>query len=338
VRRLDRVTCRGPRHRPIAGDRQALDCPFLAGCIGPRAHARLDVDGEPSRPWIPVALFFGPAPSKRDNRDTWSRPSRQHSLRFWRAHLLLFPDAVLPIRKNRASRKWKPAWCATCAGAAPPPLDRLRTKSILPRELPRPRLPSAQGLVLLDTRKPRAGDCRQLCGHVFVFSDRRTWTRLRATRGSSSTHRSPQGQEPDRGMGGGAIIGARNMTLPSRVTPLAHAPGHGQVRRDEVDRVPVSPGDMMPFGKECRDLPRGTGTNESDEHYGSVTIGRHPSAPHQDRFPKVGDPAREAHSMFRPTSSLTITCAMSSGSYQRRELRRLFPRDDSDGTRGTSDS
>jgi hypothetical protein len=168
-------------------------------------------------------------------------------------------------------------------------------------------------LVLLDTRQAEGGGdwSGSFVGTSFIFSDRANLETLEGDpRFFFDDSRSPQGQGTgtEEWGGGGDYWGGRNMTLPFAGHPVgARSPASARSVEDRIESAyRFLLADMMPFGKNAVICLEHGGTNQSDEHYQSVTYWYgipSPSLVRTDRL-KVGDLADEqAHRYLSPDAS-----------------------------------
>jgi D-arabinan exo alpha-(1,3)/(1,5)-arabinofuranosidase (non-reducing end) len=168
-------------------------------------------------------------------------------------------------------------------------------------------------LVLLDTRKAEGGGdwSGSFVGTSFIFSDRANLETLEGDpRFFFDDSRSPQAQGTgtEEWCGGGDYWGGRNMTLPFAGHPVgARSPASARSPEDRIESAyRFLLADMMPFGKNALICLEHGGTDESSEHYQSVTYWYgipSPSLIKTDRL-KVGDPSDErAHQYRSPGAS-----------------------------------
>ena len=208
-------------------------------------------------------------------------------------------------------------------------------------------------LVLLDTRQAEGSVdwSGSFVGTSFIFSDR---ARLETLEGDPrfffDDSRSPQGQGTgtEEWGGGGDYWGGRNMTLPFAGHPVgARDPASAINSEDRIESAyRFLLADMMPFGKNAVICLEHGGTDDSDEHYRSVTYWYgipSPSLVLTDRF-KVGDPADErAHRYSSPDASapypITSRYELGVDHVAGPGSREVFPAETDTGrrTRGTSE-
>jgi hypothetical protein len=168
-------------------------------------------------------------------------------------------------------------------------------------------------LVLLDTRQAEGGGdwSGSFVGTSFIFSDRANLETLEGDpRFFFDDSRSPQAQGTgtEEWCGGGDYWGGRNMTLPFAGHPVgARSPASAKGAEDRIESAyRFLLADMMPFGRNALICLEHGGTDESTEHYQSVTYWYGiPSASlvRTDSL-KVGDGADErAHHYLSPDAS-----------------------------------
>ena len=134
-------------------------------------------------------------------------------------------------------------------------------------------------LVLLDTTKAEGGGdwSGHLAGTSFIFSHRAVLNTLEGDPRfyfDDSLTPQAQGTGTEEWGGGGDYWGGRNMTLPFAGHPVgAVKPESAKDPEDLIEsayRFLLS--DLMPFGKNARITLEHGGTNESTEHYETVTL------------------------------------------------------------------
>jgi hypothetical protein len=168
-------------------------------------------------------------------------------------------------------------------------------------------------LVLLDTREAEGGGdwSGTFVGTSFIFSDRADLETLEGDpRFFFDDSRSPQAQGTgtEEWCGGGDYWGGLNMTLPFAGHPVgARSPASARSSEDRIESAyRFLLADMMPFGRSALICLEHGGTDESVEHYQSVTYWYGiPSASlvRTDSF-KVGDASDErAHRYQSPDAS-----------------------------------
>ncbi|MDR3623384.1 MAG: DUF2961 domain-containing protein [Paludisphaera borealis] len=172
---------------------------------------------------------------------------------------------------------------------------------------------AGKDLVLLDTRKAEGeGDwAGHLVGTSFIFSHN---ARLDTLEGDprfffdDSQTPQAQGTGTEEWGGGGDYWGGRNMTLPFAGHPIGEKDAKSAV--NDLDKIESAYrfllADLMPFGKNARIQLEHGGTNESTEHYETVTYwyGTPGHALIQTDAFQVGDEASEqAHRYVSPNAS-----------------------------------
>jgi hypothetical protein len=176
---------------------------------------------------------------------------------------------------------------------------------------PRPEL--GKDLVLLDTRKVEGSAewSGHLAGTSFIFSHRANLSTLEGDPRfffDDSLTPQAQGTGTEEWGGGGDYWGGRNMTLPFAGHPVGAA--SARAARGEEDKIESAYrfllADVMPFGKNARICLEHGGTNESTEHYETVTYwygAPSPSLRQTDEL-QVGDADSErAHGYHSPDAS-----------------------------------
>jgi hypothetical protein len=306
----------------------------------------------------PVALFFGAGTLyNRDNREYLVK-AFPVSIRFdsGRAHLAcyfpmpFFRSARIELRGNGSAGVRDLRW-----GLRLQPLDEAPNQvgyfhaSYRDHGVPE----RGRDLVLLDTRKAEGGGdwSGSFVGTSFVFSDRANLDTLEGDpRFFFDDSRSPQGQGTgtEEWGGGGDYWGGRNMTLAFAGHPVgARDPATAKCAEDEVESAyRFLLADMMPFGRNAVICLEHGGTNESDEHYGSVTYwyGIPSASVIRTDSLKVGDPADErAHQYVSPDASepyaITSRYELGLDHVDGPNSQEVFPAETDFGrkTRGTSE-
>jgi hypothetical protein len=176
---------------------------------------------------------------------------------------------------------------------------------------PRPEL--GKDLVLLDTRQVEGSKewSGHLAGTSFIFSHLANLTTLEGDPRfffDDSLTPQAQGTGTEEWGGGGDYWGGRNMTLPFAGHPVG-APS-AKAARNEEDKIESAYrfllADIMPFGKNARICLEHGGTNESTEHYETVTYwygAPSPSLRMTDEL-RIGDAVSEkAHRYHSPAAS-----------------------------------
>jgi hypothetical protein len=170
-----------------------------------------------------------------------------------------------------------------------------------------------EDLVLLDTRgtEGSADWSGSFIGTSFIFSDRANLNTLEGDpRFSFDDSQTPQAQGTgtEEWGGGGDYWGGKNMTLPFAGHPTgAQNPAKAQNNEDKIESAyRFLLADMMPFGRNAIIHLEHGGTDDSTEHYRTVTYWYGlPAASlvRTDRL-QIGDPASEhAHHYYSPNAS-----------------------------------
>jgi len=205
-------------------------------------------------------------------------------------------------------------------------------------------------LVLLDTRETEGGGdwTGSFVGTSFIFSHNANLTTLEGDpRFFFDDSLTPQGQGTgtEEWGGGGDYWGGRNMTLPFAGHPCGARSAKEAI--DERDKIESAYrfllADLFPFGRNARICLEHGGTNESSEHYETVTYwyGLPGASVVQTDALQVGDAANEqSHHYVSPDASepQTITSRYEWGVDQVGE-REIYPEQTDVGrtTRGTSE-
>ncbi len=169
-------------------------------------------------------------------------------------------------------------------------------------------------LVLLDTRETEGGGdwSGQLVGTSFIFSHAAVLNTLEGDpRFFFDDSRTPQAQGTgtEEWGGGGDYWGGENMTLPFAGHPAGAK--NAQAARDEDDKIESAYrfllADLMPFGRNARIQLEHGGTNESTEHYETVTYwyGLPAASLVQTDELMVGDDASEKQHGYRSPEAST---------------------------------
>jgi hypothetical protein len=141
---------------------------------------------------------------------------------------------------------------------------------------PKPEL--GKDLVLLDTRKTEGSEewSGHLAGTSFIFSHQANLSTLEGDPRfffDDSLTPQAQGTGTEEWGGGGDYWGGRNMTLPFAGHPVGAV--NAKAAKSEEDKIESAYrfllADLMPFGKNARICLEHGGTNESTEHYETVT-------------------------------------------------------------------
>jgi hypothetical protein len=174
-----------------------------------------------------------------------------------------------------------------------------------------------QDLVLLDTRKVEGSEdwSGHLVGTSFIFSHRAVLNTLEGDPRfffDDSLTPQAQGTGTEEWCGGGDYWGGRNMTLPFVGHPVGAV--NAKEAKNEEDKIESGYrfllADLMPFGRNARICLEHGGTNESTEHYETVTYWYgvpSPSLVKTDEL-QLGEPASEkAHGYHSPEASAPYT-------------------------------
>lgn len=168
-------------------------------------------------------------------------------------------------------------------------------------------------LVLLDTRETEGGGdwSGSLIGTSFIFSDRANLTTLEGDpRFFFDDSQTPQayGTGTEEWGGGGDYWGGQDMTLPFAGHPTgarsAVAALNSEDKIESAYRFLLA--DLMPFGRDARIQLEHGGTDESTEHYQTLTYwyGAPAASLVKTDELKIGDTASEsAHDYFSPDAS-----------------------------------
>jgi hypothetical protein len=176
-----------------------------------------------------------------------------------------------------------------------------------------PKPERGKDLVLLDTRATEGSKdwSGHLVGTSFIFSHR---ARLDTLEGDprfffdDSQTPQAQGTGTEEWCGGGDYWGGRNMTLPF----AGHPAGARSAKEAKCDEDKIESAyrfllaDLMPFGKNARICLEHGGTNESTEHYETVTYwyGTPAASLRQTDVLQIGDADSEkAHGYHSPDAS-----------------------------------
>jgi hypothetical protein len=284
-----------------------------------RARLRVTWDDRPE-PSIdaPVALFYGTG-------SLYNRDGREYLVKGFPVHVRYGADRVhlacyFPMPFFRSAR----IELAGLEGSAFPdirwnvrytpytdPAHHVAYFHATYRDHPRPE--PGKDLVLLDTIQTE-GDADwsgHLVGTSFIFSHR---AELRTLEGDprfffdDSLTPQAQGTGTEEWGGGGDYWGGRNMTLPFAGHPVGAR--NAKSAKNEEDKIESAYrfllADLMPFGKNARICLEHGGTNESTEHYETLTYWYGTPSPtlrKTDEF-QVGDPQSEkAHRYHSPDAS-----------------------------------
>lgn len=285
-------------------------------------HLRVTWDGrrDPSID-APVALFFGTGTLyNRDNREYLVK-AFPVSVRFTNNRIYL--DCYFPMPFFKSARielvgsdhavhgiEWSIRYMPLNE-----PANQLSYFHATYRDFPRPT--PGHDLVLLDTRQTEAGGdwSGQLAGTSFIFSHT---ANLRTLEGDprfffdDSLTPQAQGTGTEEWGGGGDYWGGLNMTLPFVGHPVgARSP---QISANDKDKIESAYrfllADLMPFGKNAVVHLEHGGTDESTEHYETVTYWYGLPSPSliQTDVLQIGDTVSEKkHGYSSPQASAPYT-------------------------------
>lgn len=286
-----------------------------------RARLRITWDGR-AAPSVdaPVALFFGAGTLyNRDDREYLVRAFPLF-IRFDAAKVQLACFFPMPFfRSARVELIGSPAETQTLAnvvctvGCEPFPDDCRSVGYFHATYRDHGQPVPGQDLVLLDTRATEGGGdwSGNFVGTSWIFSDRANLTTLEGDpRFFFDDSRTPQayGTGTEEWGGGGDYWGGRNMTLPFVGHPTgARSPAAARNAEDMIEsgyRFLLA--DLMPFGRRAVIRLEHGGTDQSTEHYQTVTYwyGAPAAALVRTDFLKIGDPASEqTHRYASPRAS-----------------------------------
>jgi Protein of unknown function (DUF2961) len=231
----------------------------------------------------PVALFFGAGTLyNRDDREYLVK-AFPVNVRFdaERVHLAcyfpmpFFRSAKIELIGNGASDLTNIHWSARYQPFHDP-ANHVGYFHATYRDHPNPA--RGQDLVLLDTRETEGGGdwSGQFVGTSFIFSDRADLTTLEGDPRfffDDSLTPQAQGTGTEEWGGGGDYWGGLNMTLPFAGHPTGAR--NAATARNSEDMIESAYrfllGDLMPFGKNAAIRLEHGGTDESTEHYQTVT-------------------------------------------------------------------
>lgn len=266
----------------------------------------------------PVALFFGAGTLyNRDDRKYLVKAFPVF-IRFGAKRVKLACFFPMPFFKSARFELTSPRDAALSnviytVGFQPlhDPPDQLGYFHATYRDFPHPEL--GKDLVLLDTRTVEGGGdwSGSFIGTSWIFSDR---ANLRTLEGDprfffdDSQTPQAQGTGTEEWGGGGDYWGGRNMTLPFAGHPTgAPSVAKAKCSADEIESAyRFLLADLMPFGKNAVIRLEHGGTDQSTEHYQTVTYWYGAPAPSLIKTDelKVGDTASEAaHHYLSPQAS-----------------------------------
>jgi hypothetical protein len=296
-----------------------LDVPREAAVGFSRARLRVTWDGRKT-PSIdaPVALFYGAG-------TLYNRDNRPHLVKGFPIHIRddgkrVHLACYFPMPYFRSARVELVAPDKTAVGEVlwsvryvpyRGPANHVAYFHATYADHPRPEL--GKDLVLLDTRTVEGGGdwSGHLVGTSFIFSHRAVLNTLEGDPRfffDDSLTPQAQGTGTEEWAGGGDYWGGRNMTLPFAGHPVGAA--SAKAAKSAEDRIESAYrfllADLMPFGKNARICLEHGGTNESTEHYETVTYWYgtpSPSLRKTDEL-QVGDATSEkAHGYHSPDAS-----------------------------------
>jgi hypothetical protein len=261
-----------------------LDVPKESALAFSRAGLRVTWDGR-TQPSIdaPVALFYGTGTLyNRDGREFLVKAFPMHvhddgkrvhlacyfPMPFFRsADIELIGSPTESLAEVRWSVRYTPYH---------DPVNHVAYFHATYADHPRPEL--GKDMVLLDTRKVEGSEewSGHLVGTSFIFSHQANLSTLEGDPRfffDDSLTPQAQGTGTEEWGGGGDYWGGRNMTLPFAGHPVGAV--NAKNARCEEDKIESAYrfllADLMPFGKNARICLEHGGTNESSEHYETVT-------------------------------------------------------------------
>lgn len=260
-----------------------LSVPHQAAATFSRARLRITWDGR-KQPSVdtPIALFFGTGSLyNRDGREYLVKAFPVHvrddgerfhlacyfPMPFFRSARIELADAESAVPGVR--------WSVRCTPYKGPP-NHVAYFHATYADHPTPQL--GKDLVLLDTRKTEESEdwAGHLVGTSFIFSHRANLTTLEGDPRfffDDSLTPQAQGTGTEEWGGGGDYWGGRNMTLPFAGHPVGAR--DAKSAKSEEDKIESAYrfllADLMPFGRNARICLEHGGTNESTEHYQTVT-------------------------------------------------------------------
>jgi hypothetical protein len=296
-----------------------LDVPRKAAVAFAQARLRVTWDGR-AQPSIdaPAALFYGTGTLyNRDGREYLVRGFPVHVRDDGRrVHLAcyfpmpFFRSARVELVGPEATAIPEVRWGVRYVPYRDPP-NHVAYFHATYADHPRPEL--GKDLVLLDTRQVEGSAewSGHLVGMSFIFSHRAVLSTLEGDPRfffDDSLTPQAQGTGTEEWGGGGDYWGGQTMTLPLAGHPVG-AP-NAQAAKAEEDKIESAYrfllADLMPFGRNARICLEHGGTNESTEHYETVTYwyGTPRAALRQTDVFQVGDAASEqVHRYESPDAS-----------------------------------
>jgi hypothetical protein len=296
-----------------------LDLPKESAVAFSRARLRVTWDGR-ERPSIdaPVALFYGTG-------TLYNRDGREYLVKGFPLHVRddgkrvrlacyfpmpFFRSAHIELVGDESEALPEVLWSVRYAPYTDP-ANHVAYFHATYADHPRPEL--GKDLVLLDTRKVEGSEewSGHLAGTSFIFSHRANLTTLEGDPRfffDDSLTPQAQGTGTEEWGGGGDYWGGRNMTLPFAGHPVGAVNAKAAVcEEDKIESAyRFLLADVMPFGKNARIGLEHGGTNESTEHYETVTYwygAPSPSLRKTDEL-RIGDADSEkAHRYHSPNAS-----------------------------------
>jgi hypothetical protein len=231
----------------------------------------------------PLPLFFGAGTLyNRDNKE-WLVKAFPVSIRFddQRVHLTcLFPmpffkSAKFELINDVAQAVGPLEWTVKTAAYSDPPNHVAYFHATYKDHGPNPK--RGEDLVLLDTRQTEGGGdwTGSFIGTSFIFSHNAFLGTLEGDPRfyfDDSMTPQAQGTGTEEWGGGGDYWGGRTMTLPLAGHPVGAPSGKATNDLDKIESAyRFLLADLFPFGKNARITLEHGGTNESKEHYETVT-------------------------------------------------------------------
>jgi hypothetical protein len=299
-----------------------LDAPHASALALGRARLRITWDERPA-PSVdaPVALFFGAGTLYRRDHREYLVKAFPMNIRYDANRVRL--ACYFPMPFFHSAR-------IELIGSEEPVADLHWSVRTVPYSDPanhvayfhatyadRPTPEPGKDLVLLDTRKVEGSDTwsGHLVGTSLIFSHRAFLGTLEGDpRFFFDDSQTPQAQGTgtEEWCGGGDYWGGRTMSLPFAGHPVgARNPKEAKNEEDKIESAyRFLLADLMPFGRNARIQLEHGGTNESTEHYKTVTYWYgtpSPSLVQTDEL-RIGDEASEtAHHYLSPQASEPYT-------------------------------
>jgi hypothetical protein len=297
----------------------AIKIDFPRGTSADKLRLRITFDrrAEPSVD-VPLALFFGAGTFyNRDDRERFVR-AFPVSIRFATKRIFLSSYFPMPYNRwmsvallNDGDEEVKDVHWEFDVERSDQPFNQLAYFHATHRDHPKPE--RGKDLVLLDTCGIEGSQdwTGSFVGTSFIFSRNANLTTLEGDpRFFFDDSQSPQGQGTgtEEWGGGGDYWGGRNMTLPF----AGHPCGAKSLKDAKCDDDKIESAyrfllaDLFPFGKNARIQLEHGGTNESTEHYETVTYwyGLPGASVVQTDELKIADPASEkSHAYASPSAS-----------------------------------